>query len=194
MKYYRTVLICLSLFFCASWLSAKPADKAFLIEKAVQRAAVQASRDAVQADADEPGFVALSKKKQAQFDKMLAAAVAVVDEEGLETNDLGVALEYWLPTSMVYAKEAAAGEDAELPSLTESEERAALYAVNALIPAEYRKNSRYTKEYMEQHPVTDWAQYRKDCAWAMNLLYDAVQAIAEREPNFQYTILMVLTH
>lgn len=192
MKFYRILLFSFSLLFCALHLSAAvETDAAVKIEKAVKLQTLQAAEGQAKQD---KAFVSLSKDKQFKFDKLFAQAVEAIDECGLEKYDLGMALESWLPESMIYAKETADPTADEVPVLTDSEERAALYAVSVLIPAQYREDSRYNEQYIKEHPVTDWEQYRKDCAWALDLLYESIEAIATREPNFQFSILKSLTH
>lgn len=201
MKMYRVLFLCFSLLFCGAGLNA--ATKADAIADAVILAVVE---NYVSQPQKEESFVQFSKEKQARFDELFAQALAVIDKHGLEKKELGIALEYWLADNMVYVKEERAQEQPEEKTeaeaeeensfliLTESEARAALYAVSVLIPAEYREGGMYTAQYREEHPVSDWKQYRKDCMWAMDLLFDSIQAVAEEQPNFEYSILKSLTH
>lgn len=137
-------------------------------------------------------FVRLSAEKQASFDKLLKRAVAVVEKEDLESAQLGTALNFWVMRAMEFKR-----EDAGTPLpiyLSADEQRAAFYAVSVLIPAQYNVEPMYTLEYMNKHPVQDWAAYRRYCEEALEHVYSAVKAIAEEENGFQYSILKTLTH
>jgi len=142
--------------------------------------------------AEKRPFVRLSAEKQASFDKLLKKAVAVMEKEGLECAQLGSALNFWVVRAMEFQREEAG---APVPVyLSADEQRAALYAVSVLIPAQYNAEPMYTLEYMNEHPVQDWAAYRRYCEEALEHVYSSVKAIAEKENGFQYSILKTLTH
>ena len=165
-------------------LSATPADQ---VESALQRAISVQNEKAAQKQ-----FARLTQAQQAQFEKWLPQAAAVMLKNDLDPADLGAALASSIPEYMIYAREAQ-GPQTELYN-TPQELRAALYAIHVMLPAQYRKEVLGSKEYEKLYPVQDWAKYRQQCQQALEILYTAVQAIAQEQMNFQYTYLKVLTH
>lgn len=159
---------------------------------------MQVKNTVMRASAASCPLVRLDDKKQAEFNKLLVRAVEVMKKHGFDAAELGMALEYWNSRSMEFEKESRlieAGETVEYPvELTDDERRAAQYAVFVLIPREYNRDTVYTNEYMQEYPVQNWTLYRQHCKTALDLVYDAVEAIANETEGFEYSILKVLTH
>ncbi len=165
-------------------LCAAPADQ---VESALQRAIAAQNEKAAQKQ-----FARLTQEQQAQFAQWLPRAAAVMLKNDLNPAELGAALAYSIPEHMIYAREA---QDPQTQLYnTPQELRAALNAIHVMLPAQYRKEVLNFKEYEQQYPVQNWTQYRQECQQALDILYTAVQAIAQEQMNFQYTYLKVLTH
>lgn len=143
-------------------------------------------------------LVRFEDAKQAEFNKLLVRAAKVMKKHDFNPADLGMALEYWIPRAMEFEKESRlidAGETVTYPvELTDDEFRAAQYAVLTLIPVEYNDDVLYLKEYLQENPVKNWPLYRQHCKEAFELVYDAVEEIANETEGFEYSILKVLTH
>lgn len=143
-------------------------------------------------------LVRFEDEKQTEFNKLLVRAAKVMKKHHFNPGDLGVALESWIPRAMELEKEcrtSAEGETlAEPVFLTEDEFRAAQYAVFALIPAEYNNDVLSAHAYLQETPVTNWPLYRQHCKEAFELVYEAVEEIANETEGFEYSILKVLTH
>lgn len=143
-------------------------------------------------------LVRFEDEKQAEFNKLLVRAAKVMKKHDLNPADLGMALGFWIPRAMEFEKESRlidAGETVSYPvELTEDEFRAAQYAVLTLIPAEYNDDVLYIKEYLQENPVKNWTLYRQHCKEAFELVYDAVEGIANETEGFEYSILKALTH
>lgn len=138
------------------------------------------------------------KARQAKIEKLLGPAVAVMEKHNFDPAYLGEALSVWIPRAMVYAKEAKMMEQGQEISdpveLSVEEMRAAQYAVFVSIPAKYNVNPIYTKEYMDSHPVENWARYRAHCLYAMEFIVEALNGIAQENEGFEYTYLKTYTH
>lgn len=166
------------------------------VQGTAQTSEVLTARVTRKAAASKP-LVQMDDAQKAAFGKLLKQAVQVMEKRGFNPQYLGWALEDWIPRAMEFEREAAlaeAGEEVSFPLLTPSEERAARYAVFVSMPREYYVEHGYTQEFMERHPVEDWVLYRVQCKEALDLVYQAVEAIANESEGFEYTYLKVFTH
>lgn len=138
------------------------------------------------------------KARQAEIEKWLGQAVAVMEKHDFDPAYLGEALSVWIPRAMVYDKEAKMMEQGQEISdpveLSVEEMRAAQYAVFVALPSTYNVNPIYTTEYINSHPVENWSRYRAYCAHALELVEQALEGIAQENEGFEYTYLKTYTH
>lgn len=138
------------------------------------------------------------KAWQAEIEKLLGPAVAVMEKHDFDPAYLGEALSVWIPQAMVNAKEAKMIEQGQEISdpveLSVEEMRAAQYAVFVALPSTYTVNPIYTTEYINSHPVENWSRYRAYCVRALELVEQALEGIAQENEGFEYTYLKTYTH
>lgn len=138
------------------------------------------------------------KARQAEIEKLLEPAVAVMEKHDFDPAYLGEALSVWIPQAMVNAKEARMIEQGQEISdpveLSVEEMRAAQYAVFVALPSTYNVNPIYTTEYINSHPVENWSRYRAYCVRALELVAQALEGIAQENEGFEYTYLKTYTH
>lgn len=138
------------------------------------------------------------KARQAEIEKLLGPAVAVMEKHDFDPAYLGEALSVWIPQAMVNAKEAKMIEQGQEISdpveLSVEEMRAAQYAVFVALPSTYNVNPIYTTEYINSHPVENWSRYRAYCVRALELVEQALEGIAQENEGFEYIYLKTYTH
>lgn len=143
-------------------------------------------------------FVDFTPEKRAEFEKLLTKAETVIKKlkkeygyPDMELEQLSRALTDYTIKTMQYSRET---EENHNITLTSDEFRAALYAVEVALHSRYDKESIYNANYNNLKPVQNWADYRKHCNEALDIVFNGVKHIANEEDNFQYTVLMTLTH
>ena len=169
-----------------------------LTNKVSRQAAEAKARAKAAAEAKAKAEAEAVKTRQAEIEKLLGPAVAVMEKHDFDPAYLGEALSVWIPQTMVNAKEAKMIEQGQEISdpveLSVEEMRAAQYAVFVALPSTYNVNPIYTTEYINSHPVENWSRYRAYCVRALELVEQALEGIAQENEGFEYTYLKTYTH